>query len=67
MFDKDNKHKWFGFGGSLINLNYVSRVYTHKDKPSLTIEFHPHGQSIYEFNTLQERDEVLEKIWKYVK
>lgn len=64
MFDRHEKHKWFSFVGSLINLNYVMRIYTDKDKPRLTIEFHPTGHSYYDFHTMEDREAALEKIWQ---
>jgi hypothetical protein len=65
MFDKNNGHKWFSFGGSLVNLNYVMRIFTSEEKPSLTLEYsHATARSEYVFNNIQERDECLEKIWK---
>lgn len=62
IFKKSEKHKWFGFEGSLMNLHYVIRVFSGPKKTQLTLEFFTQSSATYEFETTEERDEVLEKI-----
>lgn len=64
MFNK--KKSWFRFGKSIVNLNYVIRVFTDKDKPGLTVEYIGNSSCYYGFDTIKDRDEVFEKIMECI-
>ncbi len=66
IFKNNQKHKWFSFHGSLMNLHYVIRVFSGPSKTELTLEFFSQSSATYEFETTEQRDEVLEQIRRLV-
>lgn len=64
----NEKSKWFGFNGSIVNFEHVMKVYIRIEKPAVIIEFYsqPQANSIYEFHSLEDAEAALTKIFKFL-